>query len=83
MSNFNEDRRQGCVDFKYEPYRDNWKDKKIYIYIKYKDFWDGGGGGGWGSCYNYCNCSNYRHVVPIKCFRDRVRRFIVNVLTIH
>ena len=31
MSNFNEDRRQGCVDF---------------IYIKYKDFWDGGGGGG-------------------------------------
>ena len=29
MSNFNEDRRQGCVDFKYEPYRDNWKDKKI------------------------------------------------------
>ena len=46
MSNFNEDRRQGCVDFKYEPYRDNWKDKKIYIYIKYKDFWDGGGGVG-------------------------------------
>ena len=45
MSNFNEDRRQGCVDFKYEPYRDNWKDK-IYIYIKYKDFWDLGGGGG-------------------------------------
>ena len=43
MSNFNEDRRQGCGDFKYEPYRDNWKDKKIYI--KYKDFWDGGGGG--------------------------------------
>ena len=41
MSNFNEDRRQGCVDFKYEPYRDNWKD-----YIKYKDFWDGGGGVG-------------------------------------
>ena len=31
MSNFNEDRRQGCVDFKYEPYRENWKDKK-YIY---------------------------------------------------
>ena len=46
MSNFNEDRRQGCVDFKYEPYRDNWKDKKIYIYIKYKDFWDRGGGVG-------------------------------------
>ena len=45
MSNFNEDRRQGCVDFKYEPYRDNWKDKKK-IYIKYKDFWDGGGGVG-------------------------------------
>ena len=42
MSNFNEDRRQGCVDFKYEPYRDNWKDKNIYI--KYKDFYDGGGG---------------------------------------
>ena len=33
MSNFKEDRRQGCVDLKYEPYRDNWKDKKnIYIY---------------------------------------------------
>ena len=78
MSNFNEDRRQGCVDFKYEPYRDNWKDKKT-IYIKYKDFWDGVG----GSCYNYCNCSIYRHIVQIKCFRDRVRRFIVNVLTIH
>ena len=31
MSNFNEDRRQGCVDFKCEPYRDNWKNKK-YIY---------------------------------------------------
>ena len=43
MSNFNEDRRQGCVDFKYAPYRDNWKDKKN-MYIKYKDFWDGGGG---------------------------------------
>ena len=43
MSNFNENGRQGCVDFKYEPYRDNRKDKKkIYIYIKYKDFWDGG-----------------------------------------
>ena len=79
MSNFNEDRRQGCVDFKFEPYRDNWKDEK-YI-SKYKDFWDGGGGS-WGS-YNYCNCSNYRHVVQIKCFWDRVRRFIVNVLTIH
>ena len=71
MSNFNEDRRQGCVDFKYEPYRDNWKDK-IYIYINYKDFWDGGMEGSWGSCYNYCNCSNYRRVVQIKCFRDRV-----------
>ena len=46
MSNFNEDRRQGCVNFKYEPYRDNWKDKNIYIYIKYEDFWDGGGWGG-------------------------------------
>ena len=45
MLNFNEDRRQGFVDFKYEPYRDNWKDKKIYI--KYKDFCDGGMGG-WG-----------------------------------
>ena len=56
MSNFNEDRRQGCVDFKCEPYRDNWKDKKIYIYsIKYKDYWGGGGGGG-GSCYDYFNC---------------------------
>ena len=39
MSNFNEDRRQGCVDFKCEPYGDNWKDKK---YIKYKDYWVGG-----------------------------------------
>ena len=46
MSNFNEDRRQGCVDFKYEPYRDNWKNKKIYI--KYKDFWGGGVGEGVG-----------------------------------
>ena len=48
MSNFNEDRRQGCVDFKYEPYRDNWKNKKN-IYIKYKNFCDRGtedGGGG-------------------------------------
>ena len=43
MSNFNEDRRQGCVDFKYEPYRDNWKDKKKYIYsIKISVM------GGWG-----------------------------------
>ena len=49
MSNFNEDRRQGCVDFKCEPYRDNWKNKNKYIIIysiKYKDFWGGGGGGG-------------------------------------
>ena len=41
MSNFNEDRRQGCVDFKYEPYRNNCK--KIYS-IKYKDYWGGGRG---------------------------------------
>ena len=75
MSNFNEDRRQGCVDFKYEPYRDNLKDKKIIYSIKYKDYL----GWGWGSCYNYCNCSNYRRVVQIKCFRDRVRRFIVKM----
>ena len=34
MSNFNEDRRQGCVDFKYEPYRDNWKDKKNHYMAK-------------------------------------------------
>ena len=33
MSNFNEDRRQGCVDFKCEPYRDAWKDRKKYIYV--------------------------------------------------
>ena len=44
MSNFNEDRRQGCVDFECEPYRDNWKDKKIYNSIKYTDYlWWGGG----------------------------------------
>ena len=44
MSNFNEDRRQGCVDFKYGNWKDNWKDKKnIYMHIKYKDFWDGDG----------------------------------------
>ena len=39
--------------------------------------------GSWVSCYNYCNCSNYRRVVQIKCFRDRVKRFIINVLTVH
>ena len=40
-------------------------------------------GGGGGSCFSYCNCLNSRRVVQIKCFRDRVKRFIVNVLTIH
>ena len=52
MSNYNEDKRHSCVDFKCEPYRDNWKDKKkikkIYIYIKYKDFCDRGEWGGGG-----------------------------------
>ena len=60
------------------------KIKKIYIEsIKISVIGERGMGGSWGSCYNYCNCSNHRHVVPIKCFRDRVGRFIVNVLTIH
>ena len=33
MSNFNDDRSQGCVDFKCQPYRDNSKDRKKYNYI--------------------------------------------------
>ena len=49
MSNFTEDRRQGYVDFTYEPYRDNWKRKNISS-IKYKDYlgwgWGGLGRGG-------------------------------------
>ena len=45
MLNFNEDRRQGCFDFKCEPYRDNWKNKKnIYTLYSIKI----SGGGGWG-----------------------------------
>ena len=54
MSNFNEDRRQTCVDSKCEPYRDNWKGKKNIYNIKYKASL------GWVvlSCSNYCNCSN-------------------------
>ena len=43
MSNFNEDRRQGCVDFKYEPYRDNWKDKKNIYKVERFLGWRGGG----------------------------------------
>ena len=44
MLNFNEDRRQGCFDFKCEPYRDNWKDKKN-IYTLYSIKISGVGGG--------------------------------------
>ena len=40
-------------------------------------------GGEGGSCHNNGNYSNYRRVEHIKCFLDRVRKCIVNVLTIH
>ena len=47
MSNFNDDWRQGCVNFKCEPYSDNWKDKnKIMYSINYEINWGGGGEGG-------------------------------------
>ena len=36
------------------------------------------GEGSWGSCYNYCNCSNYRHVVQNKSLIEQLQQEIAD-----